>query len=143
MSSTGACTGPYGAADAVAVEYIAAVTETGGVLESICASDWTPIFARRTAAVAIVRPIPCVFVIPPPPDGETFDRALVNVRHVPATGTASTFPRSDGCVSAGGWEYDDVAAPTEVRLCPDACVEVSDDTDGRLDVEFGCETLLF
>lgn len=142
-SSTGACVGPYGMAEAVGVHYRAAADATGGLFESICTSSWAPIFDRLTAAVAVVRTIPCTFVIPPPPDGATFDRARVNVRHVPTGGAATTFPRSDGCAARGGWEYDAPDAPTEVRLCPDACAEVSADTAGRLDVEFGCETILF
>lgn len=142
VSSTGGCVGPGGSADAHGIEYLAAVTATGGVFQSICSGDWAPLFARLTTAVAIVRPIPCVFVIPPPPDGTTFDRARVNVRHSPPAGAPTVVPRSDTCAADVGWHYDDAADPTEVRLCPATCDEITRSL-GRIDVEFGCETLLF
>lgn len=143
MTSTGACDGEHGLADAIGTQYLAASSATGGLFENICTSDWDPLFARLLAVIGVAEPLPCTFVIPEPPMGETFDRERVNVRHAPGDGSEPiTYPRSDDCASGSGWHYDDPVMPTEVILCPMSCSTVAADTTGRIDVQFGCATLL-
>jgi hypothetical protein len=40
--------------------------------------------------------------------------------------------------SSGGWYYDDVTAPTLVRLCDASCTQVTGDPNARIDVRLSC-----
>lgn len=80
----------------------------------------------------------CELVIPPPPAGETFDKDKVNVTTTSGdTVTALTY---DPECAEGGWHYDDLAAPTQVVLCPSTCATVQADPASTVNVEFGCAT---
>jgi hypothetical protein len=140
------CTGPHGDAPSGGQQYIDLVMASAprGVFQSICTDDWTTVFDALLEEIAIAAPLPCNFRIPEPPAGETFDRNLVNVVYTP-TGAAEgvTFPRSDDCANPSGWYYDDATTPTEILLCPDACSAVSGDATGSVDIELGCETVIF
>ena len=50
------------------------------------------------------------------------------------------------CGTSVGWYYDNDAAPTKVMLCPAACdlanTTVGVDKPGRIDVLFGCKTVI-
>ena len=90
-----------------------------------------------------VTTVPCQWEIPPPPAGEMFDAALVNVE-VSATDTE---PRSvlnvaaeADCGTDGGWYYDDPAAPTIIHACPATCEVVQATPDTRVNLLFGCAT---
>ncbi|MEM6790192.1 MAG: vWA domain-containing protein [Myxococcota bacterium] len=85
------------------------------------------------------------------PDASTLndeiDPDLVNVTFTPSEDATSvtTFPRvtsETACGSEGGWYYDDVAAPTTVTLCPASCDAVKDNKQGRLELVFGCVTVI-
>ncbi len=66
-------------------------------------------------------------------------------------GGATTYPRAidpSRCTDAGGapvgaWYYDDNDAPSQIILCPAACMQVeSDVAPAHMDIELGCETEL-
>lgn len=42
-----------------------------------------------------------------------------------------------------GWHYDDPVAPTKIVLCDQACDRVQARVGGRLDVIFGCSTIVY
>lgn len=139
---------PEGAA-APGIEYWDLAAATGGLTFSICtpAAEWSALFDRLTAAIAVPMTIPCEYAIPDPPPGETLDFGLVNVRFETSPGGASqVFPyvgTPDGAdCSTAGWYYDDTDAPTRIILCPNACTVVSGAPEGRVDVELGCETTI-
>jgi hypothetical protein len=88
--------------------------------------------------------IDCEWVIPPPPEGQSFDRDKVNVKF-----TQSDWVTSLGRVSsaeecaqvAGGWYYDNPENPERVHVCPQTCNVIKVAEGGRIDVEFGCATI--
>lgn len=143
------CTGPGGDAADNGDIYWEASAATGGQRLSICTDDWTGLFDTLVAAVAVPTPLPCVFPIPEPPMGETFDRLRVNVVYTPgSTGVPETMRyvgREDGSAdcAAGGWYYDSWEMPTEIRLCATSCTTVGADRTGRVDIQFGCATVIF
>jgi hypothetical protein len=87
--------------------------------------------------------VPCQWEIPPPPAGEMFDAALVNVE----VGAADAEPRSvlnvaaeADCGTDGGWYYDDPATPSIIHACPATCETVQATPDTRVNLLFGCAT---
>jgi hypothetical protein len=143
------CTGPNGDAADNGDEYWSLATLTGGSSYSICTSDWSALFRDLTRAIAVVRPLPCTYDIPAPPDGMTFDPFLVNVDLTRGDGTTSRLPyvgNPDGsvvCPADGlGWYYDDPADPSSIQLCGDVCDSIAGDDGARMDIAFGCATVL-
>jgi hypothetical protein len=88
--------------------------------------------------------LPCAYVIPEPPDGEDLDLSQVNVEYTPGDGGQPTvISKVDGessCGPAGGWYYDNPTNPAQILLCPATCELVAADTEGNVDVVFGCAT---
>ncbi len=94
--------------------------------------------AIRGTAVA------CEYLIPVSPAGTIdFDRVNV-VRSSPSFAPSPLGKVADAsaCGAKGGWYYDDPAAPTAVKLCPAECDATRADTSARIDVVFGCKTLI-
>lgn len=136
------CTGPYGdAADIGRIHWEAAAL-TGGTQNSICEADWSGVFASLTSAVAVPTPLPCVYLVPEPPAGMSFDRTRVNVLYTPGSGAVPAYlPSVTDCSGSGvGWYYDDPVSPTQILLCPTTCATVSADSTGRIDIALGCQT---
>ena len=91
----------------------------------------------------------CQFPIPNVSDGGTsLDFDAVNVLYTPAPNAQPDSLVNVGditkCASApaNGWYYDDPLNPTEVVLCQDACAKAVSGTTGRIDVVFGCKTIV-
>jgi hypothetical protein len=125
-------------------EHWAAASATGGLTFSICTSDWSGLFDTLAATVAVAEELPCVYDIPEPPAGMSFDRDQVNVEHTPSGGAVTRFPRVDSAAACGtstAWHYDDATMPTAIVLCPAACTAVTSGP-GMLQVRLGCATLL-
>lgn len=81
----------------------------------------------------------CTYTIPPPPPGKVLDYDKVNVRYTNSSGEiidAFRDPAPSACVQ--GWQYSE--DKTQVNLCGDFCQSVKTDTEGRLEVLFGCKT---
>lgn len=87
----------------------------------------------------------CDFAIPQlDPNGNAqLDFEKVNVEHTPSGGTKVAVPRSQDCAFGGGWRYDNPAAPTKVELCPTLCDQVRNDEAAKIDIVFGCATIIF
>lgn len=87
----------------------------------------------------------CDFAIPQlDPNGNAqLDFEKVNVEHTPSGGSKVAVPRSQDCAFSGGWRYDDPAAPTKVELCPTLCDQVRNDDAAKIDIVFGCATIIF
>ena len=118
--------------------YIDLSTSTGGVVHSICEADWGPLFAALQARVIASAIIPCAYALPPPRNGLAVDPEHVNVEFTMPDGRVTPlFNVGDAAGCAGdpvGWYYDDPAAPTQVRLCEDACGE----REGEVQITLGC-----
>jgi hypothetical protein len=142
------CAGPHGEAADIGHTYYRLAALTGGQTHSICAADWSPLFTRVRDSVVSSASIPCVYTIPDPPAGETFDPTKVNVTFTNGAGVETTLPRAIDearCTSATGmperaWFYDNNDAPTRINLCPAACDFVGSDAAGRLVIVLGCDT---
>ncbi|MEM7607410.1 MAG: hypothetical protein AAF411_18820 [Myxococcota bacterium] len=141
------CEGPNGEAADNGEIYWRLSELTGGLRLSICSEDWTLLFNDLTRAISVPQSLPCSYTIPPPPAGEAFDRNLVNVEYTPGTGGATQLIPGAGTFencTGEGWYYDGGTeeAPARVELCPASCGRVEGDADGRIDITFGCETIL-
>ncbi len=101
-------------------------------------------FASALAQIQLSAALPCDFNIPPPPDTQDLDPDLVNVTFT-NLGTATVLGRvNDATACTGdGWYYDNIAAPTKVQLCPTTCTTAeSAGQDAKVDITFGCETVI-
>ncbi len=136
------CEGPEDDATDNGDEYWGISGATGGQQFSICTNDWSSLFASLTSAIAVPMPLPCRFVLPPPPDGMTLDRMRVNVSYTPSgSSTETIIPYVGGfgsCGPSGGWYYED----DDIVVCPATCTTISADAAGRIDIVLGCETVL-
>lgn len=124
--------------------YYDAANDTGGHTFSICTDDWSGLFDTLAMTVAMTEPIPCVYVIPEPPAGMSFNPNQVNVSFTPDGEDTATYPRAGdeaACGTEAAWHYDSSDPPTEIRLCPAACDAVNAGP-GEFQVAFGCDTIL-
>jgi hypothetical protein len=130
--------GNWSALDAIAV--------AGGTGSAFMVNVDNPEQTQRDflAAINQIRgaALPCDLEIPPPPENETLDPTLVNVTFTPPGGSTTLFYQSADCASDLGWRYDNPDAPTRIELCPNACQTVKAGAGGKLDVAFGCATVL-
>lgn len=85
--------------------------------------------------------ISCSLDIPAAPDGRTFDKESVVVRHRSGASSVS-FTYDPACEEESGWHYDDVVEPTQIILCESACTSLTGDFEAELEVEFACERVL-
>ena len=94
--------------------------------------------------------LPCEWQIPAPPSGASFDPARVNVRLTLPEGTLdavanealTNVPAASSCAAAGGWYYDDPVAPQHILACPATCDKLRAQTESRVELLFGCKTVL-
>jgi hypothetical protein len=87
--------------------------------------------------------LPCEWSIPDPPEGQTFDRNLVNVKITTASETrtlGNVAVAADCALAGGGWYYDDPSAPGRILVCPQTCTLIAGRTDARISVLLGCAT---
>jgi len=84
----------------------------------------------------------CMFLIPPPPEGEP-DFNLVNVKLTDPNNpdqTVTVYKVADEAAcdpTDGGWYYDDPNDPHMIILCPASCEKVRD-TGWTINVALGC-----
>lgn len=134
-----ACTSSTNSAVAPGLEYQKLSLLTGGIMRSICESDWSDIF--NTIAAGIVNKLSCEYVVPPPGDGGTIDPNKVNVDFTPSGGTPEPVLQDNNAPcdqGANGWQWD--ASKTKILLCGDACTKAKNDDGAQIDIVFGCET---
>ena len=125
-------------------DYLDLSARTGGVVQSICQTDWGPIFDALETAIAVVTELPCVYDIPPPPEGEELEPDKVNVVYTAGDGAVTTIPMvpDEGSCGPLGWYYDNPDFPTQIIVCPDTCILLQSDTMGKVNIAFGCATLM-
>jgi len=127
------------AAVAPGLEYQQLSKLTGGIIRSICESNWSDIF--NTIAAGIVDKLSCEFVVPPPKDGGTIDPSKVNVSYTPKGGTSQEVLQDNNkpCAQgADGWQWD--ATKTKILLCGATCDKVKGDDGAKIDIVVGCAT---
>jgi hypothetical protein len=89
--------------------------------------------------------LPCQWEIPEPPAGEVFDPSLVNVQLGLPGGpplALENVPLPASCGDGDGWFYDDALAPTTLSACPATCERLGAEPETRIDLLFGCKTLI-
>ncbi len=79
----------------------------------------------------------CEYVIPDNPDGH-FDPTQVNIRLTLSDGTEEVIGRDP--TGSNGWDYN--ADETAIILKGEACEHAREATSGRIDIYFGCPTIL-
>jgi len=128
----------------VGTVYDQLVTQTMGVSGDLCLQQFDPVFQAMAVDVAEKADIACDWPIPEPPDGQFLDLNKVNVEYTTPDGTTvglARIPDGEDCGGREGWSYDDPANPTKVVSCPTSC-DGFQDTGGRVDVLFGCDSVL-
>lgn len=143
------CTYPDGTSPpASGRTYSELVRRTGGVRARICdgPAAWGPFFDDVARAVERASRIDCAIAIPEPPAGMVFERDRINVWVDTGSGPTRVGKVEDAaaCDARGGWYYDDEDAPSAVVLCPATCdaVQAAPGESRRVDVQFGCQTIL-
>lgn len=91
------------------------------------------------------RALSCSFEIKAPADG-ALDYNQVNVAFT-TNGQTETFYRvgqKDECIASptNAWYYDDPIKPTTIVLCEDTCTRVQAANAGKVDLQFGCATVV-
>ncbi|MDF3069109.1 MAG: hypothetical protein K0R38_4710 [Polyangiaceae bacterium] len=84
----------------------------------------------------------CEYVIPPSPAGQTLNPQKVNVLYTKGDGTESSIGKGDPANCESGWKYDNEANPTKIILCGSDCDGVKADLGSKIDVIFGCDTVV-
>ena len=118
---------------------------TGGLRYPVCSFDsYDAVFQRIAQAVVEQAMVPCIWDLPDPPEGETFDKDFVNVNYLPSDGSGlvelGAFENASDCNDSEGWYYDDPDNPTSIVTCPETCRRLENDTGARVDVGLGCAT---
>ena len=112
---------------------------TDGILETICREDWSSIFDKM--ADKLVKTLGCEFQVPQPENGK-LDPDLVEVQLSLGGAPPTTMPRvldeASCAAEPGAFHFDSNTAPTEVKLCPGACSQVSSDPKAEVSVLVGC-----
>jgi hypothetical protein len=125
------------------------VTQTGGVSGDLCLQDFKPVFDRLARAVVGGSKLACEWQIPPPPAGKTFTPSQTNISYGGAAGQPRRqIPNVDSATACTNvkdgwaWFYDDNVRPTKITVCPQACVSIQADAMARIDIFFGCPTVI-
>ncbi len=88
----------------------------------------------------------CEFEIPEPEEGKAIVYDQVNVSFTTPAGIDyfANVGGAENCAMAGdkGWYYDNPDMPTRVRLCPSSCDSVRLTQNSRIDIIFGCATII-
>lgn len=115
--------------------------DTGGVVQDVCRSDWTPIFDKLLEGVVGSSELPCAYGLPEPGEDFVLIPSQVNVFFTPSGGERVLVPNVDNASACGegqGWYYDNPADPRAVYVCPTLC---GDAALGSVDMTFGCDTV--
>ncbi len=131
-----------GLAAAVGTVFQDLVTQTSGIAGDLCEQDFQPVFQRLAKQIVMNSgsKISCEWDFPPPPSGQSFSTELVRIERTGKAGmTSLTRVKSlDACVP-GGWYYDDAVNPKKILACPDTCMDLQNDSGGKIDIAFDCE----
>jgi hypothetical protein len=123
-----------------------AIASAGGTHAAVIVdtTDPTKTKTQIVDALAAIRKseVSCDFSIPPSPAGQELDPFAVNVVLAQDDGTEKVLGYSKACEGSDGWRYDDVAHPTRILLCSNACTAARASSLGKVSVAYGCKTHL-
>lgn len=141
-----ACTS-YSDGEGTHYKNLAADTNPPGVIGNLCLQEFLPAFQEMATAVIGGSQVACLYDIPTPPNGEDIDYGTVNVEYKETpNGTPELLVNAAGgladCSGNNEWYYDDPQSPTQILLCPDTCARVQAAAEGKVNVTFGCATVV-
>ena len=125
--------------------YSTLAAQTGGIVGDLAQGEFQPIFDELASLVIAEATLACTFEIPPPPNGQVFNPAEVNVEFDDGNGgvlAIGNVANAGACGAVGdGWYYDDPLAPTTILLCPQTCDQVQGFALATVSILFGCATI--
>ncbi|MDI1479298.1 vWA domain-containing protein [Polyangium sp. y55x31] len=117
----------------------------GGTTAAYDVTQDISLFSAKMAEIRQVA-LGCDFEIPPAPNGQEIVPDEVNFTYTPkGVGTPKILPRADDladCNDQPGWYYDKNVGPTKIILCPASCTTVQADNTAKVNVLFGCNSIL-
>nr|WP_276599671.1 vWA domain-containing protein [Nannocystis sp. SCPEA4] len=123
--------------------YLDLIANTGGKWGDLCLQNFTPVFDELSTQVIMGATLACEWTIPEPM-GEPIDFDKVNVEF--DDGTPETFgkvPSAAECANVSdGWYYDDEQNPSKIFVCPQTCTKIQGVEDAKINIKFGCETII-
>jgi hypothetical protein len=128
-------------------DYVQLARDTGGVHFPRDVHNTGEVYVDFVVAIEellATNPLSCVYAIPEPPNGQSFDRTRVNVQYDIGLGpeTLGYVESVDDCAEFGnGWYYDDLAAPREILFCPQTCGLFKAQELASIRIQFGCATI--
>ncbi len=127
--------------------YAQLVAMTGGLLGPLCDNGkqkFEEIFNTLSMEVVQEASIACEWDIPDPM-GMEIDFGKVNVDYNDGMGNEQPIPKvvdADACGDLDAWYYDNEDMPTKIFACPALCMKIQGNLDAKVDVKFGCESLI-
>jgi hypothetical protein len=102
-------------------------------------------FLQALNAIRTANLVGCNFAVPATSGGLVVNFSQATVTYTPGNGGAamplSWVSSASACdPTSGGWYYDNVTAPNQVKLCDASCTQVTGDPNARVDVHLGCGT---
>lgn len=123
--------------------YVALAEATDGVFENACNFNLKFLFEELLDRIAEVA-LSCEYDIPPPPDGQVFDKGKVNVDYDDgiALQTVGWVESVAECATVdNGWYYDDYDDPMQILMCPQTCARFQTLQEASIEIRFGCTTI--
>ncbi len=120
------------------------IAQAGGTDQAYLIDTTGDAAAQLSAALDSIRGralVGCTYQIPPAPAGSTLDYGKVNVRVTSGSGQVTNVardPSASACTQ--GWQYS--ADMSQINLCGDTCAQVKADPNMKLEVLFGCNTVV-
>ncbi|MCP4602528.1 MAG: hypothetical protein GY847_18760 [Proteobacteria bacterium] len=125
------------------VVYETLVQQTGGIWGELCDQNFDPVFDAIIEAM-ISSSMSCEWEIPEPPEGEEFDKEMVNLEFKDNDSKMHRIGHvvsKDDCDKVeNGWYYDSEDDPTKIFVCSQTCDWIKEHKDGEISIQFGCET---
>jgi len=122
------------------------IAANGGTKTAFLVDTTQNAASQLSAALASIQSttaLDCSYTIPAPPTGQTLVEGKVNVSYTNGAGTVTPVlqdPPNTPCASGSGWQYS--ADKTTINLCGKACDDVKADKGGKIQVLFGCDTVV-
>jgi hypothetical protein len=131
-------------AAAVGQVYIDLVARTMGVGGDLCLQNFQPVFDQLAKQIITNSgsTIACEWALPAAPTGQSFAREFVKVDRTTSAGTTPlTQVATEAACATGGWHFDHLLNPTKILACPNTCMEMQNQSGGKIEVSFGCEAV--
>jgi hypothetical protein len=124
-------------ADHAGVTYQSLAMLTGGIIDSVCKTDYSGVLDNLAKGIA--SKLACDLGYP---KGQASDPTKVVVQSTPPSGAATKLTQVTDASKCGAvadaWYYDDPSAPTKIVLCPSTC-DAAAAGGNRIDALVGCK----